>query len=121
MVTRREAALRLDISPEMAVRHGIPSRLSEAEVVELDTNPPPWLAQSRANRTGKRAVWTQLTCDVCGFTESVRPKKWWGTWTYLSCDFHRADELPLPADGMNRREVDGLGSRFIAIVDEPRA
>src|SRR3954462_11747473 len=113
MVTRREAALRLDIPQEMAVRHGIPTRMSEAELEQLDTNPPAWLIQSRANRTGKRPVWVQLTCDVCGYSESVRPKKWWGTWPSLSCDFHRADDPPLPADGMNRREVDGLGSRFI--------
>jgi len=35
MITRREAALRLDIPLEMAQRHGIPSRLSEAEFAEI--------------------------------------------------------------------------------------
>ncbi len=68
MITRREAALRLDIPLEMAQRHGIPSRLSEAELTELDEHPPAWLVQSRANRTGKKPVWVQLVCTVCGFT-----------------------------------------------------
>jgi len=118
VITRREAALRLDIPLEMASRHGIPSRLSETEFAELDANPPAWLAQSRANRTGKRPVWMQLTCTVCGFTEVARPKKWWPAFTYLTCDFHSAEELPAPADGMYRSEVDGIGSRFVGIVDE---
>jgi hypothetical protein len=118
MITRREAALRLDISLEMATRHELPTRMSEAEFAELDTNPPPWLAQSRANRTGKKPVWVQLTCSICGFTEAARPKKWWPEFAYLSCEEHRADELPEPAPGLARREVDGIGSRFIGIVDE---
>ena len=118
MITRREAALRLDIPLEMAQRHGIPTRLSEAELAELDTNPPAWLVQSRANRTGKKPVWVQLTCDICGFTEAVRPKKWWPEFTYLSCDYHLAEELPLPAVTAHRRELDGIGSRFVGIVDE---
>jgi len=118
MISRRDAAQRLDISLEMATRHGIPARLSEAEFAELDANPPAWLAQSRANRTGKRPVWVQLTCDVCGFTESARPKKWWPDFTYLSCDFHSPTDLPDPLPGLARREVDGIGSRFVGIVDE---
>lgn len=118
MISRRDAAQRLDISLEMATRHGIPARLSEAEFAELDANPPSWLAQSRANRTGKRPVWVQLTCDVCGFTESARPKKWWPDFTYLSCDFHSPTDLPDPLPGLARREVDGIGSRFVGIVDE---
>ncbi|GHD39543.1 hypothetical protein D9V29_08010 [Mycetocola manganoxydans] len=117
MITRREAALRLDIPLEMAVRHGIPGRLSAEEVAELDANPPAWLAQSRANRTGKKPVWVTLTCDICGFTESVRPKKWWPEFAYLSCDFHGSDELPEPRPGHSRTEIDGIGSRFIGIVD----
>ena len=48
---------------EMANRHGIPNRMSDAEFAELDSNPPPWLAQSRANRTGKRPVWVALKRD----------------------------------------------------------
>lgn len=120
MITRREAALRLDIPLEMAQRHDIPTRLSEAQFAELDTNPPAWLIQSRANRTGKKPVWVQLKCDICGFEEAVRPKKWWPAFTYLSCDWHLAGELPLPADGMHRREVDGIGSRFVGVVDEPK-
>ena len=118
MITRREAAQRLDIPLEMAVRHGIPSRLTEAELTELDTTPPAWLMQSRANRTGKKAVWVELTCDVCGFTETARPKKWWPDFTYLTCSHHDPDELPAPAAGKSRTEVDGVGSGFIGVVDE---
>lgn len=118
MVTRREAALRLDIPLEMAARHDIPSRMSEAEFARFEGDPPAWLLQSRANRTGKKPVWVQLRCDVCGFTEAARPKKWWPTFSYLSCDHHGYDELPEPAPGLSRREVDGIGSRFVGIVDE---
>jgi hypothetical protein len=118
MITRREAALRLDISLEMAQRHGIPNRLSEVEFAEMDSNPPAWLVQSRANRTGRKPVWVQLKCDICGFEEAARPKKWWPAFTYVSCDWHLAGELPVPAAGMHRREVDGIGSRFVGIVDE---
>lgn len=119
MITRREAALRLDISLEMARRHELPSRMSEAEFAALDADPPAWLRQSRENRTGKRPVWVELRCDVCGFTETARPKKWWPEFEYLSCDHHGADELPDPAPGMSRTEVDGIGSRFIGMVDAP--
>jgi hypothetical protein len=118
MITRREAALRLDIPIEMAQRHGIPTRLSEKELAAIEADPPAWLVQSRANRTGKKIVWMQLSCDVCGFTEAVRPKKWWPAFTYLSCDFHLLDELPEPAANVHRREVDGIGGRFVGIVDE---
>ena len=110
--------MHLDISLEMARRHGIPNRLSEAELVELEANPPAWLAQSLANRTGKNPVWVQLSCTVCGFTEAVRPKKWWPAFTHLSCDWHLAGELPPPAVGMHRREMDGIGSQFVGILDE---
>jgi hypothetical protein len=123
-VTRREAALRLDIPLEMARRHELPSRMTESEFAALDADPPAWLRQSRENRTGKRPVWVELRCDVCGFTETARPKKWWPAGViehgaYLSCDFHGADELPDPPPGMSRTEVDGIGSRFIAMVDAP--
>jgi hypothetical protein len=119
MITRREAALRLDISVEMAKRHGIAAKISEEELAELDGTPPSWLAQSRANRTGKKAVWVQLTCDVCGYEESTRPKKWWPPFTYLTCDHHSIGDIPLPAAGHKRSELDGIGTRFIAIIDEP--
>lgn len=56
---------------------------------------------------------------MCGYHEAVRPKKWWPEYRYLSCDHHGADELPAPEPGLARTEVDGLGSRFIAIVDAP--
>ena len=117
MITRREAALRLDIPLEMATRHDIPSRMSEAEFAKIEADPPAWLVQSRANRTGAKPVWVQLTCYVCGFTEAARPKKWWPTFTYLTCDFHGLDDIPAPRDGLYRSEVDGIGSRFVGIVD----
>lgn len=117
MITRREAALRLDISLQMAQRHGLPARMSEAELSELDTNPPAWLAQSRSNRTGKKPVWVQLTCSICGYSEAARPKKWWPEFSYISCDFHRPDELPPTPEGHSRSEVDGIGTRFVGIID----
>lgn len=100
------------------MRHGIPSRLTDADVTHLDENPPAWLVQSRANRTGKKKVWVELTCDICGFSEAVRPKKWWPEFAYLSCEHHGSDELPALLPGHIRSEVDGIGSRFIGIVDE---
>ena len=119
-VSRREAALRLDIPLEMATRHGLPARMSEADVERMRAEPPPWLAQSWANRTGKKPVWVQLTCDVCGFTEAARPKKWWPAFTYLTCDSHAPGDLPPVPAGMTRSEVDGIGSRLIGVVDEAR-
>jgi hypothetical protein len=118
MITRRQAALRLDIPLEMAHRHGIPSKLTDVELAEIERNPPAWLIQSRANRTGKKPVWVELRCDICGFTEATRPKKWWPAFTYISCDHHGSDEIPDPEPGLSRREVDGVGSHFIGIVDE---
>ncbi|MBC7519164.1 MAG: hypothetical protein H7248_09880 [Microbacteriaceae bacterium] len=120
MITRREVALRLDIPLEMAYRHGIEARVSEADFELLQQNPPAWLLQSRANRTGKKAVWVELRCDVCGYRESARPKKWWPTFNFLSCSTHGIDELPTEPSGFTRREVDGIGTRFIGIVDEWR-
>jgi len=119
MLTRRDVAQRLDIPLEMAQRHEIPARLTEAEFAELEAHPPAWLVQSRANRTGKRPVWVQLTCDVCGFSEAARPKKWWPAFTYLTCEHHLIGDLPDAAPGTRRREYDGIGSRFVGIVDEP--
>ena len=57
MITRRDAAQRLDISSEMATRHGLPRTLTEAQLGEIEDDPPPWLVQSRANRTGTKPVW----------------------------------------------------------------
>ena len=118
MITRRMAALRLDIPLEMAQRHDLPTRMSEAELTEIERNPPAGLVQSRANRTGKKPVWVELRCDVCGFTEAARPKKWWPAFTYLTCDYHGSEELPDAAPGLSRTEVDGIGNAFIGIVDE---
>jgi hypothetical protein len=102
----------------MATRHGIPARLTEAELAELENNPPAWLLQSRANRSPKaRPVWVTLTCDICGHSEPARPKKWWPEFTYLSCDYHDIWDLPAPADGLARTEVDGVGGSFVGVVD----
>lgn len=117
-LTRHEAAIRLDISQEMAKRHEIPARISEEELSELDNNPPPWLVQSRANRTGKRPVWVTLECVVCGVTENARPKKWWPKFTYISCTSHYDDELPDVAPGLYREEVYGVGTGFFGVVDQ---
>ena len=117
MLTRYEVAVRLDIPLEMASKHGIPARMSEKNFDLLDADPPPWLAQSRANRTGKRPVWMQLTCDICDYTEAVRPKKWWPSFTYVSCDSHSPADLPEPSGALARTEVDGIGSRFVGVVD----
>ncbi|ROQ39498.1 hypothetical protein EDF46_1130 [Frondihabitans sp. PhB188] len=118
MLTRRDAALRLDIPLEMATRHGIPSRLTEDELAAIESDPPQWLVQSRANRTGAKKVWAHLDCVVCGFAEDARPKKWWPDWTYLMCDYHSPFQAPEPTAGFARTEVEGVGSRFIALVDE---
>jgi ribosomal protein L44E len=115
-VNRFDVAVRLGIPLQMAQKHAIPARMTDAEFTELDENPPPWLAQSRANRTGK-LVWVELKCSVCGYSEHARPKKWWPTFTYLTCDFHEIHEVPAPKDGLYREEFDGIGSRFVGIVD----
>ncbi|MHA7220730.1 hypothetical protein ACX80S_00105 [Arthrobacter sp. RHLT1-20] len=117
MITRRVAAQILDIPLEMAHRHGIPSRLTDAELGELLDNPPQWLLQSKANRTGKRPVWVQLTCAVCGFSEAARPKKWWPDFTYVICADHASEEIPPLGNGLVRSEYEGVGSRFVGIVD----
>lgn len=117
MLSRRDAAIRLDIPLEMAARHGIPSHIGEAELERLEQDPPAWLVQSRSNRTGAKRVWAHLECAVCGFSEHERPKKWWPAWTLLVCDDH--DEVPPPASGTVRHRVHGVGSRFTALVDEP--
>lgn len=117
MITRRDAAQRLDIPVEMAARHGVPATITEAQLIEIEDNPPPWLVQSRANRTGKKPVWVDLVCDVCGSAEKARPKKWWPTFTYVSCDSHEPSDLPQPAAGDVRAEVPGVGSHFVGWVD----
>lgn len=119
MITRRDAAQRLDIPVEMASRHGLPTMLTEAQLREVQDSPPPWLLQSRANRTGKKLVWVDLVCNVCGYTEKARPKKWWPTFTYVSCDSHQPSDLPRPLIGEQRQEILGIGSRFVAWVDTP--
>lgn len=117
MISRRDAAQRLDIPLEMAQRHGIPGWISEEDLAALEQDPPPWLAQSRANRTGRRPVWVQLTCTICGRTESARPKKWWPEFTYLSCSDHDIWDLPAPAAGLARHEFDEIGGLFVGVVD----
>ena len=73
--------------------------------------------QSKANRTGKRPVWVQLTCAVCGFSEAARPKKWWPDFTYVCCAHHAPYEVPAVGAGLVRSEYEGVGSRFVGIVD----
>lgn len=120
VITRHEAARRLGIPLEMARRHDIPTRMSEEELAQFESDPPAWLVQSRANRpAGARPVWMQLKCVVCGFEEDVRPKKWWPAFTYLSCSDHSPFDLPELAEGFTRTEVNGIGSRFVGIVDAP--
>jgi hypothetical protein len=119
MITRRAAAQRLDIPLEMAARHGLPTTLTEAQLGEIEDNPPPWLVQSRANRTGKKVIWVDLVCDVCQLAEQARPKKWWPAFTYVSCDSHQASDLPPPQRGEHRQEIPGVGSRFVGWVDAP--
>ncbi|WP_114423507.1 hypothetical protein [Nocardioides houyundeii] len=119
MITRRDAAQRLDIPLEMATRHGLPTKLTEAQLREIEDSPPPWLVQSRANRTGKKSVWVDLVCSVCGFAEKARPKKWWPAFTYVSCDHHDPSDLPPPLPGEQREEILGIGSRFVGWVDTP--
>lgn len=117
VISRRDAAQRLDIPVEMAVRHNLPAQLHDSQLEAMEKNPPAWLVQSRANRTGKKAVWVELTCAVCGFSEKARPKKWWPTWTHLTCEEHPSSALPEPVDGARRDEMTGIGSRFIAVID----
>ena len=119
MITRLAAAQRLDIPLEMASRHGLPKTLTEAQLAEIEDNPPGWLVQSRANRTGKKPVWVDLVCDVCGFAEKARPKKWWPAFTGISCDFHESTDRPRPLPGHQREEIWGVGSRFVGWVDTP--
>lgn len=117
MLSRRAAAVRLDIPLEMATRHGIPAHVSEADLTALEQDPPGWLVQSRANRTGARRVWVHLECAVCGFAEDARPKKWWPEWDLLVCEHHDPVDAPAPPAGAVRGEVPGIGSRFVALVD----
>lgn len=117
MTSRRESAQRLNIPLEMAERHGLPARMTPAELDALEADPPAWLVQSRANRTSKRPVWVTLTCDICGFSEASRPKKWWPEFTYLSCTHHDIWDLPDPAPGLVRAELDGVGASFVGVVD----
>lgn len=118
MLSKREVAQRLDISIEMAARHGLDKGMREEAVVALEQDPPAWLVQSRANRKkATRPVWATLTCVVCGYTETVRPKKWWPEFTYLTCRTHAPGELPALASDQHRTEIEGVGGRFIGIVD----
>lgn len=120
MFTRREAAIRLDIPVEMAQRHGIPATISDAAIGALEAEPPAWLVQSRANRRpGSRPVWMRLECAVCGLEAWERPKKWWPELTMVVCDRHDPSEAPRRAAGTVRSEVDGIGDRFVGLVDSP--
>lgn len=102
----------------MAQRHGIPPRLTEAQLADIEAHPPAWLIQSRVNRTGKRPVWTQLRCYICDYSEAARPKKWWPDFDFVVCTHHNPDELPAPATGFSRHECEGIGTRLVGIKDE---
>lgn len=117
-LSRRTVAQRLDIPLEMARHHGIPPFWSADQLAAFLADPPAWYVQSRANRTGKRPVWVELRCTICGTSETLRPKKWWPEFSMVSCSWHGADELPRVPEGARRREVDGIGA-FVGIVDEP--
>ena len=118
MPTRYDAAVQLDITLEMARRHGVPSQMSQSELDELDQHPPAWLVQSRVNRTGKKPVWVELKCAICGFSEHARPKKWWPEFTQLVCFDHELAELPSQVNPAATREFTyGVGSRFTGIVE----
>lgn len=119
MIDKRTLAQRLDVPLEMVVRHGLDAGISEDEFAALEQDPPAWLVQSRANRKkGGRPVWATLTCDVCGYTETTRPKKWWPQFTYVLCREHPLSALPAPAAGLLRGEFDGVGGRFVGIADQ---
>ncbi|WP_417218884.1 hypothetical protein [Arthrobacter sp.] len=118
MMSRRDAAIALDIPLEMATRHGIPSRMSETEFAGLQADPPAWLVQSRANRQGKRPVWVHLTCTVCGRSEAARPKKWWPDFDFVFCDSHSPRELPAVPAGRVRCEYEQVAGRLTGVVDE---
>ncbi|HBV10405.1 hypothetical protein ACX5K5_10495 [Glutamicibacter bergerei] len=119
MMTRRDAAIALDIPMEMAKRHGIAPRMSEKEFAELNANPPAWLVQSRANRkAGARPVWVHLTCIVCGQDEYERPKKWWPNFDFVHCAIHSPAQLPALDSGKTRVEYQDISARMFGIVDE---
>ncbi|MET0864206.1 MAG: hypothetical protein ABWZ98_07710 [Nakamurella sp.] len=102
----------------MAARNGIPTRISVAEVDRLDQDPPPWLAQSRANRTGRKPVWVALSCVVCGYSEMARPKKWWPEFSFVSCEDHDEADFPVLRPGWVRGRYEGIGTRFVGVLDE---
>lgn len=118
MMTRRDAAIALDIPLEMAKKHGIPGKISEADFRELNANPPAWLSQSRANRTGKRPVWIHFTCEVCGAEDYERPKKWWPKFDFVHCNTHSPAQLPKLAAGKTRVEYQDISAKMFGIVDE---
>jgi hypothetical protein len=119
MMNRRDAAIALDIPLEMAKRHGLPARMSEQDLAALRADPPAWLRQSLANREGKRPVWVQLSCTVCGRTEAARPKKWWPEFDFVACEDHIARDLPPVAQDRVRCEYGGLAQSLTGYVDEP--
>ncbi|MGO2003447.1 hypothetical protein ACTXOR_13705 [Arthrobacter rhombi] len=118
MMTRRDAAIALDIPLEMATRHGIPSRLEESHLAALQADPPQWLIQSRQNRQGKRPVWVHLVCTVCGRAEAARPKKWWPDFDFVFCDTHSPSELSAVPAGRVRCEYEQVAGRLTGVVDE---
>ena len=82
-----------------------PNASTEAELGEILDNPPAWLVQSRANRTGKRPVWVHLECAVCGYEEAARPKKWWPEFTYVVCEHHAPGEVPRLQERLHQERI----------------
>ena len=119
MMSRRDAAIALDIPVEMAKKHNIPSKISEQDLRALQADPPAWLIQSRANRKpGARPVWVQLTCEVCGAVDFERPKKWWPEFSFAYCERHSPAQLSKPAAGITRVEYPQVSARMIGVVEE---
>lgn len=92
--------------------------MSDADLAEIESDPPDWLVQSRADRrSAARPVWQRFECVVCGHAETVRPKKWWPAFTVVACDDHHPDDLPRASPGTDREDVAGIGSRLVGILD----
>ena len=72
----------------MAKRHGIPPRLSEAELRRCRPTPRPGSSSPGPTARASAPVWVHLTCAVCGFSEAARPKKWWPEFDFVHCEHH---------------------------------
>jgi hypothetical protein len=48
----------------------------------------------------------------------ARPKKWWPDFSFVACNHHDEDELPGVREGWARGRYEGIGTRFMGILDE---